>query len=163
MNPGIFFKICIGYSKEEVFNFTDINSWVKFPTELQKYNQIKNPYFLYLDIGEGNKVLILQGFRYGCDYGGGFITIILLEESSPKIVFNKQCIIRKIIRNGASCKFRVSFGGFEYGGDMKEDRKGRTIPYGLESMRICDIYVKNNELIVEDLHLTVEQIMDLVV
>lgn len=162
-SPGDFFKILIMNEYGKKLEFLNECGWICLENEyLKKYNSINTPYFSCIDIGENNKVLILTGFQYGCDCGGGLLTLISLNDSESKVIFNKNAELYDIIKVQDYYKLRISMGGYMYGGGEPIDEKNRRTPANPDGKKVYDLYIKENRLIVEDLKLELSEILDIV-
>lgn len=168
--PGDFRKIRITNKNGKKTEFINIGGWwnlKKSPTNwttidychFNKKNLVSNPYLLYLDLGENTQILL----AFGCTYGNhGWLTIISLKNDIPQIIFNQKVKLLEIIENNDSCKLRVQFGSYAWYGNEKKNEKGNLIPRDPSEVTINDIYIKNNELIIENVHFTLDQILDLI-
>ena len=145
--PGDFSRIKVINKNSKEFNFDNIDGWIKPYDPIEKY--LTNDYFLELNIGGSEPVLIFFGYIYASL--PGWLTIISLQGTKPEIIFNKELSLAKIVPNGDNYKLIIC-NDKHFIEDYYEEKyvKGKLIsrkqkvknPY-----KFCsEIYIENNEL-----------------
>jgi len=145
--PGDFIKAIIKKPSDTEITFQNFDGWVKVPSEFRKYTN--NPYFIPLNIGSEEPVLIFFGYTYASS--PGWLTIISLQGPEPEIIYNQEVDLAKIVKNGKTYKIIVDDGGgFFYEKYIEKYKNGALIsrkPKVKNPYKFCsEIYIENNEL-----------------
>ena len=144
---GAFSRIKVIKKNGSSFDFDNIDGWVKPYDPIEKY--LTNDYFLELNIGGSEPVLIFFGYIYASL--PGWLTIISLQGPKPEIIFNKELSLAKIVPNGDSYKLIIC-NDKHFIEDYYEEKyvKGKLIsrkPKVKNPYKFCsEIYIENNEL-----------------
>lgn len=154
-NAKSFCKVILNISKK-IFQFEDFTIWVDWDKNFQDFSEIKNRHFLYLNLGDSRYVIALKGSMSSShNQGCPILTLILVSEEEPKVIFNTHVRLLEIRKNDDNtCKLRVRFGRYEYNEQSVTNAKGRLVPCNFDDVYVCDLYVRNNELVVEKLPYT---------
>jgi len=137
---GDFSRIKIIKKNGNQFNFDNIDGWEKAYGPISKY--LTNDYFLEINIGGTEPVLIFFGYTYQSQ--PGWLTIISLQGPKPEIIFNQEVSLIKIVKNGKSHKLIIDYDFWERGDDNGASTRLRASADAYKSCR--EIYIENNEL-----------------
>lgn len=96
-DPGDFRKIEI--ETHEKFELKNIAAWVRLSNmnlnkSLLSYKSENNDYYVTLDLGFNNPVIICFGYWYADT--PGYISIFSVDEEKPQLVFNKPFHVREV-------------------------------------------------------------------
>jgi len=145
--PGDFRRVIIKKNHFNKILFDNIDGWEKVYYPNKKH--LTNDYFLELNIGGSEPVLIFFGYIYASL--PGWLTIISLQGPKPEIIFNKELSLAKIVPNGDSYKLIIC-NDKHFIEDYYEEKhiKGKLIsrkPKVKNPYKFCsEIYIENNEL-----------------
>ena len=145
--PGDFRKIEIVTKNRVKYEFDNSEGWVKPYDPIEKY--LTNDYFLEINIGGSEPILIFFGYIYASL--PGWLTIISLQGTKPEIIFNKELSLAKIVPNGDNYKLIIC-NDKHFIEDYYEEKyvKGKLIsrkPKVKNPYKFCsEIYIENNEL-----------------
>lgn len=96
-DPGDFEVISIlNPKKQTIFELNNELGWVRIPSTIDS----TSPYYLMGIVDTHTKALITIGYPY--ESTPEWLTIVLLQENSAKLVFNKHYIIEKFVKTDSS-------------------------------------------------------------
>ena len=139
-SAGDFRRIEIQNKNGVTVIFDNSEGWVKAYGPISKY--LTNDYFLEINIGGTEPVLIFFGYTYQSQ--PGWLTIISLQGPKPEIIFNQEVSLIKIVKNGKSHKLIIDYDFWERGDDNGASTRLRASADAYKSCR--EIYIENNEL-----------------
>ena len=111
--PGDFRKIEINTKKKYVLK--NVNSWIRLSnmnieTPLIDYKEKDNDYYVSLDFGFNNPVIVVFGYWFADT--PGYISIFTFEHDKPELIFNKPFHVTKI-EEGIDSKIKKLVGTYK--------------------------------------------------